>query len=93
MIPSQSEDLQGVLSNCYCHNCLSEIRQEGRPRSHFHKPIASVCNVTPHCKQALFLQECFLTSCFILSALDDKIEQCVCVKFYVKLGNSASEAP
>jgi hypothetical protein len=40
---------------CYCCNCLCEIRWEGRTRSHFHKPIASVCHMKPRCKHALFL--------------------------------------
>jgi hypothetical protein len=30
-------------------------------------------------------------SCFILSAMDGKIEQHVCIKFCVKLGKSATE--
>jgi hypothetical protein len=29
----------------------------------------------------------FSTSCFVLSAMDGKIEQCVCIKFSMKLGN------
>jgi hypothetical protein len=33
----------------------------------------------------------FLTSCFVLFAMDGKIEQCVCIKFCVKLGKSISE--
>jgi hypothetical protein len=33
----------------------------------------------------------FSTSCFILFVMDGKIEQCVSVKFCVKLGNSATE--
>jgi hypothetical protein len=33
----------------------------------------------------------FLTSCFVLSAMDGKIEQRVCIKFCVKLGKSATE--
>jgi hypothetical protein len=34
----------------------------------------------------------FSTSCFNLSAMDGKIEQCVCIKFCVKLGKTNSEA-
>jgi hypothetical protein len=41
--------------DCYCCNCLGERRWEGRQRSHFWKPIASFCHVTPHCEHALFL--------------------------------------
>jgi hypothetical protein len=37
---------------------------EGRPRSHFHKPIASACHVTPCCEQALFLHKCFFDFVF-----------------------------
>jgi hypothetical protein len=51
---------------------------EGRPRSHFHKPIASVCHVTPCREHALFLHNAFLTSCFVLSEMDGKIKQHVC---------------
>jgi hypothetical protein len=34
----------------------------------------------------------FVTSSFVLSAMDGKIEQCVCIKFCVKLGKSASKS-
>jgi hypothetical protein len=30
-----------------------------RPKSHFRKPTASVCHVTPRCEYALFLQDFF----------------------------------
>jgi hypothetical protein len=30
----------------------------------------------------------FSTSCFVLGVMDDKIEQRICTKFYVKLGKS-----
>jgi hypothetical protein len=33
----------------------------------------------------------FLTSCFPSAVMDGKIEQCVCIKFCVKLGESATE--
>jgi hypothetical protein len=33
-----------------------------------------------------------LTSCFILSAMNGKIEQHVCIKFCMKLGKPATEA-
>jgi hypothetical protein len=46
-----------------------------KPRSHFRKPIASVCHVTPLCEHALFLHECFFDFVFLLSAMDGKIEQ------------------
>jgi hypothetical protein len=45
--------------DCYCCNCLGERWWQGRPRSHFRKPIASVCHVTPRCEHALFLYEYF----------------------------------
>jgi hypothetical protein len=54
------------------------------------KHIASVCHMTLCCESALFLQECFFHLCFVLSVMDDKIEQHVCIKFYVKLGKSAT---
>jgi hypothetical protein len=69
---------------------LGERRWEGRPWSHFRKPIASVCHVTPHCERALTLHECFFNSCFVLSVIDDKIEQHVCAKFCVKLCKSTT---
>jgi hypothetical protein len=43
--------------------------------------------VNTHC----FYTSAFLTSCFILPATDGKIEQCVCIKFCVKLGKSTTE--
>jgi hypothetical protein len=33
----------------------------------------------------------FSTLCFVLSAMDGKIEQHACIKFCVKLGKSATE--
>jgi hypothetical protein len=33
----------------------------------------------------------FSASCLVLSAMDGKIEQLVCIKFCVKLGKSATE--
>jgi hypothetical protein len=45
--------------------------------------------MTPCCEHALFLYECFSTSCFILSVMDGKTEQCVCIKICVKLSKSA----
>jgi hypothetical protein len=33
----------------------------------------------------------FSTSCFVLSAMDGKIEQCTCIKFCVKLVKSTFE--
>jgi hypothetical protein len=57
-----------------CCNCLGEERLKGRPRSHFCKPIASYvtwqCAVYMHC----FCTSAFSTSCFILHAMDGKIE-------------------
>jgi hypothetical protein len=34
------------------------------PRSHFRKPIASVCHVTLRCEHALLLHECFFDIVF-----------------------------
>jgi hypothetical protein len=31
------------------------------------------------------------TSCFVLYAIDGKVEQCVCIKFCAKLGKSTTE--
>jgi hypothetical protein len=33
------------------------------------------------------------TSCFVLSAIDGKIEQCICIKFCTKLSKSATKTP
>jgi hypothetical protein len=46
--------------------------------------------VTPLCEHALFYTSAFL-HCLILSAIDGKSEQCICIKFCVKLGKSATE--
>jgi hypothetical protein len=43
--------------------------------------LPSDCAVNRHC----FYKSAFSTSCFVLSAMDGKIEQCVCIKFCVKL--------
>jgi hypothetical protein len=77
--------------DCYCCNCLGERRWKGRPRSHFLKPIASACHVTLCCERALSLHECFLTLRFVLSTMDNKIEECVCIKFCMKLSKSTTE--
>jgi hypothetical protein len=80
----------GKFLDCYNFNCLSEIRWEVRPRSHLCKHIASVCHVTSYCEHALFLNECLFD--FVLSVIDGSIEQCVCIKFCMKLSKSATEA-
>jgi hypothetical protein len=64
--------------------------KEGRPRTHFHKPIALVCHMTLHCEHTLYMTA-FSHSCFILSAMDSKIEQHVYIKFCVKLCKSTTE--
>jgi hypothetical protein len=45
------------------------------------------------CEHALFLHEYFSTLCFVLFAMDGKIEQHVCIKFCVKFCKSAITAP
>jgi hypothetical protein len=47
--------------------------------------------VTPRREHELFLHELFFTWCLVLSAMDDKIEQRVCVKFFGELGKSDTE--
>jgi hypothetical protein len=47
----------GKFPDSYCCNCLHERRREGKPSSHFRKPIASVCCVTLHWEHKLFLQQ------------------------------------
>jgi hypothetical protein len=47
--------------------------------------------MTPRCEHALFLYECFSTSCFVLSVMDGKIKQRVCIKFCVKFGKSTTK--
>jgi transposase len=81
----------GKFPDCYSCNCLSENRLEGRPRSHICEPIASVCHMRPCCEHAFFYTNAFWTSCFILSVMDGKIKQCVCIKFCVKLSKSTTE--
>jgi hypothetical protein len=46
--------------------------------------------MTPHCEHT-FLHEYFFDLVFVLSAVDGKIEQLVCIKFCVKLGKSTAE--
>jgi hypothetical protein len=48
-----------VLECSWNVTLLGERRWEGRSRSHFHKLIISVWQVTPGCEQTLFLQKCF----------------------------------
>jgi hypothetical protein len=50
-------------------------------------------HLTLHCEHALFLHERFQTSGFVLSAMGGKMEKCVCMKFCLKLGKSATETP
>jgi hypothetical protein len=45
--------------DCYCCNCLGERRWEGRPRSHFCKPVASVCHVILQCEHTFFTRVLF----------------------------------
>jgi hypothetical protein len=62
------------LTNATCIRGVSESSRtvivvtasvkDGRPRSHFRKPIASVCHLTPCCEHALFLYECFFNFVF-----------------------------
>jgi hypothetical protein len=40
------------------------VKEEGRPKSHFRKPVASVCHVTAHYEHALFLHRCFFDFMF-----------------------------
>jgi hypothetical protein len=47
--------------DCYCCNCLGERRWEWWPRSHCHKHIPSVCQVTLRCEHALL---CFFDFVF-----------------------------
>jgi hypothetical protein len=61
--------------DCFCCNWLGERRWEGMPRSHFQKPMESVCHVKLRCEHALLLHECYFTSWFVLSAMYGKIEQ------------------
>jgi hypothetical protein len=44
--------------------------------------------VNTHC---FYTSACSTLFCFVLSAIDGKIEQRVCIKFYVNLGTSATE--
>jgi hypothetical protein len=54
--PHAAESGIGKFPVYCCCNWLGE-RWQGRPRSHFCKPIASACHVTPRCEHALFLHE------------------------------------
>jgi hypothetical protein len=83
----------GKFPDCYCCNCLTERIWEGRPRSCFQKPIASVCHMIPRCEQALFLHECFFAFVFRFVCDGCKIKQHVHIKFWGKLGKSATKTP
>jgi hypothetical protein len=76
--------------DCYCCNHPSERRWEGRPRSHYRKPTASLC-LWHHAVNT----HCFSTSafwlCFVLSVMGGKIGQCVYIKFWMKLINPLSK--
>jgi hypothetical protein len=50
--------------DCYCCNWLGERRWQGRPRSHFCKPVASVCHVRLCSRHTLFLHEWFFDFVF-----------------------------
>jgi hypothetical protein len=76
----------GKFPGSHCCSCLGERRWEGRPRSHFHKPIL---HRSPH-DTALWTRVAFSTLCFILSAIDGRLEQRVCMKFCVKVGKSTT---
>jgi hypothetical protein len=58
--PVQYRKVPGLL----LFKCLGESRWEGKLRSHFRKPIVSVCHVTRRCEHALFLHECFFDFVF-----------------------------
>jgi hypothetical protein len=52
-----------------------------------HQSTMQYRTVNTHC----FYMSACLTSCHLLSEMDSKIKQHVCIKFYVKLGKSATE--
>jgi hypothetical protein len=54
----------GKFPDSYCCNFIGESWWEGRPWSHFRKPIASVFHVTLRHEHALILHECFFDSVF-----------------------------
>jgi hypothetical protein len=47
--------------------------------------------ISLRCEHALSLHECFSTLCFVLSAMDNKIKQCVYIKFCMNLSKSTTE--
>jgi hypothetical protein len=64
---------------------------EGRPRSHFCKPTASVCHVTPRCEHTLFLHEYFFDFVFHF-VCDGWQNRATCLhQVFVKFGKSATE--
>jgi hypothetical protein len=66
----------------YCCNCLSK---------RIRKPIASVCHISLHCEHTLFLNWWFFIFVFCFVCDGCKIEQCVRIKFCVKLGKPTTE--
>jgi hypothetical protein len=63
----------------------------GEAKVTLRKHVASVCHVISRCERTLFLCMCSFDFMFYLSVMDDRIEQCVCVKFCVKFGKSTTE--
>jgi hypothetical protein len=72
----------GKFLDCYCCNCLSdEDESEAKITLLQAYYIILPCDTT-----LFFYMSAFSTSCFVLSAMDSKIEQHICIKFCVKLG-------
>jgi hypothetical protein len=78
----------GKFFDCYCCNCRGERRGQGHTSaSLLHQSATWHCPVNMHC----FYTSAFSTSCFVLSAMDGKIEQRVCIKFRLRLRKSATK--
>jgi hypothetical protein len=66
----------GTFPDWYCCNCLGERWWEGRPRSHFCKPIVSVCHVT------------LLRSHIVITRVLFRLRVSLCLQWVAKLSNT-----
>jgi hypothetical protein len=90
-LPATNEVISGSSRTIIVVTASMKEYERGRPRSYseslLHQCATRHGAVTTHC----FYTSAFSPSCFVLSAMDGKLEQSVCIKFCVKLGKSATE--
>jgi hypothetical protein len=85
--------VRGVLDSSWTVTVVTALVKEERggqghtSASLLHQSAMLHYAVNTHC----FYMSAFSILCFLLSAMDGKIEQRVCIKFWVKLGKSATK--